>query len=115
MMLSDIELYPNKTNRAKLVKNLLESLGFGGAWLYQSIGNTDFFLLEVRQGLNDKKFIQNWNARLANSSRAIFYRSISDNFFEFKNYFECVNISKYRYALTRLKVSSHRLEVEAGR
>ena len=114
MMLSDIELYPNKTNWAKLVKNLLESLGFADAWLYQSVGNTDLFLLEVRQRLNDN-FIQNWNARLANSSRATFYRSISDNYFEFQNYLNCVNIPKYRYALTRLKVSSHRLEVEAGR
>ena len=47
MMLSDIELYPNKTNWAKLVKHLLESLGFADAWLYQSVGNTDLFLLEV--------------------------------------------------------------------
>ena len=53
MMLNDIELYPNKTNWAKLVKNLLKSLGFADAWLYQSVGNTDLFLLEVRQCLND--------------------------------------------------------------
>lgn len=114
MMLSDIELFPSKTNWAKLVKNLLASLGFNEAWLQQGVGSTDQFLLELKQRLKDN-FIQNWNTRLETSSRAIFYRSIYGNLFEFKTYLNCVNISKYRHALTRLKVSSHRLEVEAGR
>ena len=40
-MVSNIEqhVYPNKTNWAKLVKILLESLGCGNAWLYQGVGN----------------------------------------------------------------------------
>ena len=35
--------------------------------------------------------------------------------FDFKLYLNVINISKYRESFTRLRVSSHRLEVEVGR
>lgn len=114
MMLSDIVSFPGKTNWAKLVQGLLASLGFNDAWLNQGIGDKELFLLEVKQRLNDN-FVQNWHSRLEHSSRAIFYRSIQDNYFGYKTYLSCINIPKYRHALTRLRVSSHRLEVETGR
>lgn len=114
MMLNDMILYPNKTNWAKLVNGLLSTLGFNDVWLQQGVGNTDLFLTELKLRLNDN-FTQNWNSRLDNSTRASFYRNICGDSFGFKYYLNCVNISKYRHAMTRLRVSSHRLEVEAGR
>ena len=50
--------------------------------------------------------------RLSNSSRASFYKNTAD--FQPKLYLDCVNILKFRSAMARLRVSSHRLEIEAG-
>ena len=66
----------------------------------------------VKQRLNDQ-FIQNWNARLNNSSRALMYKRISN--FRFQPYLDCFNINKFCQSFTRLRVSSHRLLIEAGR
>jgi len=66
----------------------------------------------VKQRLKDQ-FIQNWKGRLGESSRAIFYKHISS--FGFKPYLDILNISKFRYSMTTLRVSSHRLRIESGR
>ena len=57
-------------------------------------------------------FIQNWHARLEDSSRAVFYRSFTT--FQFQPYLDKINVSKYLNAFRKLRMSSHRLEVEAG-
>ncbi len=41
MMLDDINVRPNKPNWASLVRNLLNELGFGFAWIAQGVGDTD--------------------------------------------------------------------------
>ena len=82
------------------------------AWLNQSVGDVKLFLYIVKQRLKDT-FIQNWNARLYDSSRALFYRNF--NIFCYKKYLDHVTTEKFRFALTRLRLSSHRLEVEVGR
>ena len=114
MMLQDLELFPNKTNWALLVRDLLASLGFFEVWLEQSVGDINFFLSFLKQRLNDA-FIQNWHARLENSTRALFYRNFCYSSFGFRAYLNHVNLSKFRNALSRLRVSSHNLEIEAGR
>ena len=43
----------------------------------------------------------------------LFYRQIAT--FWFSDYLEIVNIKKFRIASTKLRVSSHRLEIEMGR
>lgn len=43
----------------------------------------------------------------------MFYKNF--NTFGYKLYLDIVTIDKFRYALSRLRVSSHRLEVEVGR
>ena len=109
---NDLEYYHNKTNWCSLLKNLLCSLGFVDAWTFQGEGNNDMFLYIVKQRLNDQ-FIQNWYARLTQSSRALFYNTISS--FRFQPYLECFNISKFCQSFSRFRVSSHRLHIEAGR
>ena len=66
----------------------------------------------LKQRLNDN-FIQNWFSRLENSSRALFYSSIA--IFQFQPYLEKISVFKFCQALSKLRMSSHRLEVEAGR
>ena len=58
-------------------------------------------------------FVQNWFSRLDDSSRALCHRSIA--LFRFQPYLEIINIQKFCQAFSKLRMSSHRLEIEAGR
>ena len=80
--------------------------------MQQNVGDVKVFLLVVKERLQDN-FIQNWNAELNESSRAVCYRQIAS--FQLSEYLEIVNIKKFRITLTELRVSSHRLEIEMGR
>lgn len=82
------------------------------AWIFQTVGDVDLFLLNVKQRMRDQ-FVQNWNDRLNNSTRATFYRSIIK--FCFQPYLNILNFKKFSIALSRLRMSSHRLCVETGR
>lgn len=112
LLMSDIHLRPNKANWVSLIRDLLSNLGFYYAWENQSVGNEKVFLSLIRQRLTDN-FIQNWNSRINDSSRALCYKNLSS--FSFKPYLEIVTIKKFRIALSRLRTSAHRLEVESGR
>ena len=112
MMLEDLELNANKTNWTSLLPHLLFSMGFNEVWIQQGVGNINNFISVFKQRLTDN-FIQNWQSRLAESSRAIFYRSFAT--FQFQPYLDKVNVFKYLQAYSKLRMSSHRLEVEAGR
>ena len=54
-----------------------------------------------------------WDERLSNSSRAIFYMNIAD--LKPKSYLNSIKVLKFRNSFSRLRVSSHRLAIEAGR
>ena len=112
MMLHDIELHPNKSNWASFVKYLLESLGFNDVWYSQGVGNVNLFLTIFKQRLKDV-FIQNWNSRILGSTRARTY-SLFHNF-SYKLYLDHLTLEKFRHALSKVRMSSHRLEIEAGR
>ena len=58
-------------------------------------------------------FTQQWHARLENSTRARCYLTFAT--FKYQKYLDNLNIVKYRKSLSRLRLSSHRLEVEVGR
>ena len=112
MMINDLEIRPNKQNWASLIKTTLSSLGFNYVWHAQGVGNSKAFLVSFKQRLSDN-FQQNWHERLSNSTRASFYINISS--FNFQPYLNIVNLKIFRQALTKLRLSSHRLEIESGR
>ena len=112
MLLNDIERFPQKVNWASLVRNELNNLGFNDVWQAQGVGHVNRFLVILKTRLKDN-FMQNWNARINDSSRASFYQTFSE--FQFQPYLNMVNIKKFRTALSKLRISSHRLEIEAGR
>lgn len=111
-MLNDLAELPNKTNWASLVRHLLMSLGFYEAWLNQGVGNVNIFLSLFKQRLADT-FMQNWRERLDMSTRATFYKSFAN--FQFQPYLDELNVFKYIQAFSKLRMSAHRLEIEAGR
>ena len=112
MLVNDFNTRPNKVSWVKSLPDLMGELGFLEAWIQQNVGDERIFLSLVKQRLKDT-FIQNWNARLNDSSRARFYRNLNN--FEYKTYLDNVTTEKICYAFTRLRLSSHRLEVETGR
>lgn len=112
LLKSDCDRYPNRKNWCTLLKQLLCNLGFYQVWLFQDVGQPKIFLLNVKNRLKDQ-FIQGWNGRIQESSRASLYRHLAS--FRFQPYLDICNISKFRFALTRLRVSSHRLQIESGR
>ena len=111
-MLNDLDRYPNKENWASLVRKLLFSLGFNYVWEAQGVGNYEGFMTILKQRLTDN-FIQNWHSRLEESSRAIFYRSIAS--LQLQPYLQSLNVTKFRNAISKLRMASNRLEIEAGR
>jgi hypothetical protein len=112
MMLSDIERNDDISNWAKTVRSILYNLGLNYAWLFQEVGNENIFISLVKQRLKDI-FTQNWMAELNTSTRASTFRLFAN--FNFSKYLAQVKIKKYRSALTRLRLSSHRLAIETGR
>ena len=112
LMLQDLELLPNKVNWASLLHHLLMSLGFNEVWINQGVGNMNVFLSMAKQRLTDN-FLQRWQERFNNSSHANLYSAISK--FQFQPYLDNIDILKFSQALSNLRMSSHKLEVEAGR
>lgn len=112
LMLRDIENKPNTINWASKLKLLLSTLGFYEVWINQGVGNKQAFLQVFKQRLTDS-FRQDWNSRLSDSSRATFYSLFCN--FEHQFYLETLSVSKFRVAMTKLRVASHRLEIEVGR
>ena len=70
------------------------------------------FLRIFKERLTDN-FVQGWDDEVHSSSRANTYKLISN--FSFKVYLDFVTVRKFRYTFTRLRVASHRLEIETGR
>ena len=111
-MINDMTIHPRKQNWASCVKHLLSRLGFLEVWEAQGVGNIKAFLNIFRQRVKDN-FVQDWHSRLEKSSRARCFLTFAN--FQYQKYLDVVNIVKYRKNLSRLRLSSHRLEVEVGR
>ena len=111
-MLNDLETQPFKLNWALSVKHLLCKLGFMQACLFQGVGNEQRFV-EMFKTMVNVIFMQNWHARLETSTRARFYNTFAN--FYYQNYLDDINVERFRTSLSKLRLSSHRLVVEVGR
>jgi len=109
---SDCERNVTAKNWCSLLKDLLCTLGFYDVWLFQDVGHEKIFLYNVKLRLNDH-FMQNWNGRLQDSSRANLYNHIAS--FKFQSYLNVCKITKFRVSMSRLRLSAHRLCIETGR
>ena len=76
------------------------------------VGNYNRFLLVLKQRLTDR-FIQNWRTRLDDSTRANLYKHIA--VFQMQPYLDNINVLKFSQTFSKLRMSSHRLKIEAGR
>ena len=110
MVLNNLQRFPDKQSWAKSVKRMLENLGYNHAWFSKDVCNIKVFMSILKQRLADIFFL-NWNEQLLNSSRANTYKFISDIHFKTYLVYYC---SKFRYALSRLRVSSRRFQSKPG-
>ena len=92
---------------------MLNDTGFSHLWNNQGVTNEVWFLSMTRQRLQDI-YVQCWRSILNESSRASLYKHFSQTFC-YKQHLDYVDDEKFRYALTRLRVASHRLSVEPGK
>ena len=65
------------------------------------------FLSAVKQRLT-VHFTQNWSERIKASSRADTYCLFHE--FSYKNYLDVVNVEKFRFALSRIRMLSHSID-----
>ena len=87
-------------------------MGILEVWEPQGVGNKNAFINIFKQRIKDV-FTQDWHTRLENSTRARCYLTFAN--FHYQKFLDILNIVKYRKGLSRLRLSSHRLEVEVGR
>ena len=113
MMIQDRQLFPNKSNWALHGKTLLSVYGFGDIWEAQGVENPKSFLEIFKQRRIKDNFVQEWHSRLENSTRARTFINIKN--FKYQPYLDIINVKKFQTSLSCLRMSSHRLEVEAGR
>lgn len=100
------------TNWASKVKELLERYGFGYIW--NDTENVEWkpFCMQFKQRLIDE-FAQSWTESIGNSGTLCTY-SLFKCSFGYETYLDKLSRT-YRHALTRLRLSSHQLRIEAGR
>ena len=95
------------------IRQLLFTNGFGYIWLNQNVHNASAFITELVQRLQDQS-IQSWNSDIANSSKICLYRNYKLNY-EHGAYLTCLNIRKFRHAMSKFRSGYHNLEIELGR
>ena len=101
-----------KKNWASCVKSLLDNYGFSFVWTNPFSVNLETFYLNFKQRVIDT-FKQSWLNDIANSRSLILYKNFKQTF-EFEYYLNVLP-SKLRIALSRLRLSSHQLQIETGR
>ena len=101
----------NKLNWASQIKDILETLGLGDLWRYQEIA--DIALTNIKQRILDH-YYQSWYSSINNSQRLSTYNRFKHTF-NLESYLDIIYERKYKIALTRFRLSSHRLEIERGR
>lgn len=94
------------------IQSTLQDCGLNAIWITQDFPNTLWLKRTVQQILKDQ-FIQKWQQDVQNSSKCDLYRLYKVNF-GFENYLGMASF-KYRVALTKLRLSNHKLSVERGR
>ena len=95
------------------VRHFLFSKGFGYVWNDQYVDLEDVFIVQLTKRLEDM-YLQECFAKMSLSNKCLFYRMFKCNL-DPEMYLSCVNVKKFRIALSRFRCSSHDLFIESGR
>ena len=112
-LLYDADYSTNRNNWAsKVKKNLLQTTGFTYVWLNQGVENVSVFKNDFAQRIKDI-YIQDWDEQLNKLTRSSTYKAIRS--FTFHPYLDTIKLKKTRTSISKIRLSSHRLEIEIGR
>ena len=96
------------------VKDLLFQFGFGDVWETEAAYIDDsLFIKQFEQRVMDV-FLQSCFSKITTAHRCLLYNALDRNFTMAK-YLHIVHIQSNRKAMTKLRLSSHRLLIERGR
>ncbi|XP_053395023.1 uncharacterized protein LOC128555740 isoform X1 [Mercenaria mercenaria] len=101
----------NRNNWAYQVKCLLDNFGFSYVWNNPTLVDLDKFHLAFKERVLDT-FKQNWCQRMNDCGTLDMYKNFKTSFL-FEKYLDLLPF-KYRSALARLRLSSHKLAIETG-
>ena len=102
-----------KTTWATRVKQMLDKFGFRYVWAQQGVGDIDVFI-EVFKTRLLFFYERKWYDATRNFSKLAVYTTYKYEL-EPERYLDVLGIRKYLVALSRLRCSSHMLEIERGR
>ena len=95
------------------IKQLLFKYGFGFVWISQNIGDINIFLTTFKQRLiNYSK--QDWYGKIEITDKLYTYATFK-SLLDVEKYLNCINVNKYKVALSRFRCSNHVLNIECGR
>ena len=101
-------------NWAKEVRSILISVGHENIWHTEVLDcSLDVFISNIKQTLIDLYIVQ-WREELFVKDKLSTFR-LFKTVFAFESYLYNVTIPRFRIALSRLRLSSHSLEIERGR
>ena len=103
----------NSNTWSSKVKSLLEKSGFLDVWLFPESVDITKFVKIFHNRLRDI-FITEWKQGMGLSSSLDIYREIKSSF-ELTPYLLLIKNRKFRNAMTKLRLSSHQLNIETGR
>jgi hypothetical protein len=102
-----------KTNWVTKVKNLLFKYGFGYVFIMQEIGNSKLFMLNFKNRILDCS-AQEWASNISDISKLKCYSSFK-SMLDPEKYLLCIEIRRFKVAMSRFRCSNHCLEIETGR
>ena len=101
----------NGLNWAYQIKSMLDRIGLSNIWVQQFEITIPYNL--IKQRISDM-YKQSWYSSINNSNRLEMYSRFKHEF-NMENYLDFIKEKKYRFALTRFRLSSHDLAIERGR
>ena len=108
---ADNNISYNNQNWASQIKSMLENLGLADLWVNQQFYHISF--LEIKQRILDQ-YYQSWYSYLNSSQRLASYSRFKHSF-SLEPYLNNITNRKFKIALSKFRLSSHRLEIERSR
>ena len=109
----NIQLNKSIKNWASNICEILQSAGLNEVWLFPESVSINVLVPLLRCRLRDI-YITNWRTGLEMSSSLNIFREIKITF-ERSDYIDVLENTKYRNSLAKLRLASHKLNIEIGR
>ena len=104
----------NASNWLSNIRDMLQQSGFNDVWVFRdSVVNINCFIAQFRLRLKDIYSTQ-WRGAVNTSTGLTLFRDIKSNI-EISDYLTVLDNFKHRQAISKMRLSSHKLNIEKGR